>query len=230
LAEFAGSLKGLTIGINPVELFAGIDQDVSNALRGVQDALERLGAELVEVPFPSMDDLNACASVLTSYEAIALHENTLSHHPEFYPDTVRRRLLTAACVSDEAYQSVRRLRGKYLSDVLARTFRNVDFIICPTIRKGAPRVDHIADDDSEAGGALSLELLRMNRPFSFLGLPALSMPVARDSNGIPIGLQIIGRPFSDHHLLALGDVLGRSLSTLGEEREPAGIVTRSSHS
>jgi Asp-tRNA(Asn)/Glu-tRNA(Gln) amidotransferase A subunit family amidase len=229
LAKFTGNLKGLMIGINPVELFAGIDQDVSNALRGVQDAIERLGAELVEVPFPSMDDLNACASVLTSYEAIALHENTLSHHPEFYPDTVRRRLLTAACVSDEAYQSVRRLRGKYLADVLARTFRDVDVIICPTIRKAAPQVDQIADDGSEAGGLLSLEFLRMNRPFSFLGLPALSMPVARDSNGIPIGLQIIGRPFSDHQLLALGDVLGRNLSTLGEEREPAGIVTRSSH-
>lgn len=204
-------LKGVRIGINPAELLAGAAEEVSNALRRVEDAAGMLGAELVEVPFPSMDDLNACASVLTSYEAIAIHGNALSRHPEFYPDAVRRRLLTAACVSDGDYESVRRLRGKYLADVLARTFRDVDFIICPTIRKAAPLVDHIADQDADEGGRLSLEFLRMNRPFSFLGLPSLSMPMGRDSNGIPMGLQIIGRPYTDHHLLALADVLGRSV-------------------
>jgi len=208
--SFGVALNGVKIGMNTAELLAGMDEAVAGAFRRVRDALVSLGAELVEVPFPSIDDLNACASIITSYEANADHGAALARHPEYYPPAVRQRLLTAACVSKEDYQSVLRLRGKYLAEVLAHALSDAKFIVCPTIRISAPRVDHIPDD-AEAGGALSLEFLRMNRPFSFLGLPSLSIPVGVDANNIPIGLQVIGRPFSDYDLLALAETLHQNL-------------------
>jgi aspartyl-tRNA(Asn)/glutamyl-tRNA(Gln) amidotransferase subunit A len=208
--SFGVTLEGVKIGTNTTELLAGMDEAVTGVFRRTRDALVSLGAELVEIPFPSIDDLNACASIITSYEADAVHGDALARHPEYYPPSVRRRLLTAACVSREDYQSVLRLRGKYLAEVLAQALSDADFLVCPTIRISAPRVDHIPDD-AEAGGALSLEFLRMNRPFSFLGLPSLSIPVGVDANNIPIGLQVIGRPFSDYDLLALAETMRQRL-------------------
>lgn len=204
------TLEGVRIGTNTAELLAGMDEAVTEAFYRTRDALVSLGAELVEIPFPSIDDLNACASIITSYEANALHGTALARHPEYYPPAVRRRLLTAACVSREDYQSVLRLRGTYLGEVLAQALSDADFLVCPTIRISAPRVDHMPDD-GEAGGALSLEFLSMNRPFSFLGLPSLSIPVGFDGNKIPLGLQVIGRPFSDYDLLALAETVLQSL-------------------
>jgi aspartyl-tRNA(Asn)/glutamyl-tRNA(Gln) amidotransferase subunit A len=48
---------------------------------------------------------------------------------------------------------------------------------------------------------LNLELLRMNRPFSYLGLPAISVPIGKDCNGVPIGLQFVAQPNHDFQLL-----------------------------
>lgn len=45
---------------------------------------------------------------------------------------------------------------------------------------------------------------RLARPFSFLGLPVLSIPIGRDRNGMPIGAQLVGRPFAEARLLAVG--------------------------
>jgi Asp-tRNA(Asn)/Glu-tRNA(Gln) amidotransferase A subunit family amidase len=207
--SFGARLNGVKIGMSTTELLGGMDEAVTRALRRAQDTFVSLGADFVEVPFPSIDDLNACASVITSYEANTVHGATLARRPEHYPSAVRRRLLTAACVRGEDYQSVLKLRGKYLAEVLAQALSEVDFIVCPTIRISAPRVDHIPDD-AEAGGSLSLEFLRMNRPFSFLGLPSLSVPIGFDDNRIPIGLQIIGRPFADYDLLAVAETLRQS--------------------
>lgn len=209
--SFGGTLGGLKFGTNAAELLAGMDEAVTGAFRRTRDALVSMGAEFVEIPFPSIDDLNACASIITSYEANTVHGAALARHPEYYPPSVRRRLLTAACVSREDYQSVLGLRGKYLAEVLAQALSDAEFLVCPTIRISAPRVDHIPDD-ADAGGALSLEFLRMNRPFSFLGLPSLSIPVGVDANNIPIGLQIIGRPFSDYDLLALAETMSLSFN------------------
>jgi aspartyl-tRNA(Asn)/glutamyl-tRNA(Gln) amidotransferase subunit A len=208
--SFGATLNGIKIGTSTTELLAGVDEAVTRALRRAQDTFVSLGAGFVEVPFPCIDDLNASASIITSYEANTVHGATLARRPEHYPPAVRRRLLTAACISSEDYQSVLKLRGKYLAEVLARALSEADFIICPTIRISAPRVDHIPDD-AEVGGALSLEFLRMNRPFSYLGLPSLSVPVGFDDNRIPIGLQIIGRPFADYDLLAVAETLRQAL-------------------
>jgi aspartyl-tRNA(Asn)/glutamyl-tRNA(Gln) amidotransferase subunit A len=190
------------IGVCRDEFAIGLDADVAAVFEATLSRLAAGGAEIVEVPFPSIDALNLTASVITGFEATVVHADAMSRAPQFYPAPVRRRLLTAACIDAGLYRTARRLRGRLLSEVLATSFSSVDVLVCPTLRKVAPRVDHLAEDDIPAAGAIGLEFLRMNRPFSLLGLPSLSVPSGADARGLPVGLQWIGRPHGDRTLLA----------------------------
>jgi Asp-tRNA(Asn)/Glu-tRNA(Gln) amidotransferase A subunit family amidase len=193
----------LRVGICRTEFTAGVDADVAAVFEATLARLVAMGAEVVEVPFPSLDSLNLCASVITGFEATTVHAAAMARAPQFYPAPVRRRLLTAACIDAGLYRTARRLRGRFLAEVLARSLAAADMLICPTLRKVPPRVDHLAEDDIVAAGALGLEFLRMNRPFSLLGLPSLSVPSGFDARGLPIGLQWIARPHADRMLLAI---------------------------
>jgi Asp-tRNA(Asn)/Glu-tRNA(Gln) amidotransferase A subunit family amidase len=192
----------LRVGVCRDEFATGLDADVAAVLEATLDRLAAAGTEIVEVPFPSIDALNLTASVITGFEATTVHAAQMARAPQFYPAPVRRRLLTAACIGADLYRTARRLRGRLLAEVLAMSLASADVLICPTLRKVAPRVDHLAENDIPAAGALSLEFLRMNRPFSLLGLPSLSVPSGVDKRGLPIGLQWIGRPHGDRTLLA----------------------------
>ncbi len=192
----------LRIGVCREAFAVGLDDDVAAVFEATLDRLAAGGAEIVAVPFPALDALNLCASVITGFEATVVHAAAMARSPQFYPAPVRRRLLTAACIDVDLYRTARRLRGRFLAEVLATSLSSADVLICPTLRKVAPRVDHLAEDDIPAAGALGLEFLRMNRPFSLLGLPSLSVPSGVDARGLPVGMQWIGRPHGDQTLLA----------------------------
>jgi len=189
------------VGIDQSGLLAGLDEEVRVSVAESKAAMKRSGATIVDIAFPSVDDLNTCASVVTGFEVARSHLAAMVSQPSHYPAPVRRRLLTAACVSGTDYRLALNLRAVFLMQVLDEVFIHADFIVLPTLRKIAPNVSGIAEDDVEIAGAISLEFLRMNRPISYLGLPAISVPVGRDRNGIPIGLQIVARPNEDHSLL-----------------------------
>jgi aspartyl-tRNA(Asn)/glutamyl-tRNA(Gln) amidotransferase subunit A len=142
--------------------------------------------------FPSIADLNLCAAVIAGREAAILHAASLAARPEHYPANIRQRLLVAACIAQEDYMGALYLRCSYLQHVLDAVLDKVDFIVCPTVGVRAVCVENLAELNTVS--ELTREYLSLNRPFSLLGLPSLSVPVGRDQNGIPIGLQIVGRP------------------------------------
>jgi aspartyl-tRNA(Asn)/glutamyl-tRNA(Gln) amidotransferase subunit A len=194
--------KKLTVAIDPAYR-AELDHDVDFAMDNFIESLKKLDINVVQGKLPEIQALNTCASVITAYEASKLHSMNLAKNAKQYPAAVRRRLLTAACIPKSLYTVALRLRGKYLHQVLSDSFEGVDFYLCPTIACIAPNTQLLFEDDVDQAGVMSLEFLRLNRPFSLLGLPSLSIPASFDSNGIPIGMQIIGKPFADFNVLNL---------------------------
>lgn len=195
--------RGLRIGLDPAGLCAGLDPEVEAALAATIDRLRGLGVEIREIRFPPPADLNACASVITGFEAFALHRERLAERPDWYPAAVARRLEIASRLGEADYQGALERRRQARDAVLADGLAAVDMILCPTIRVRAPRVDGLAEDDADTAGRMTLEFLSLNRPFSLLGLPSLSIPAGRDDNGLPIGMQLVGRPGEDARLVAL---------------------------
>jgi aspartyl-tRNA(Asn)/glutamyl-tRNA(Gln) amidotransferase subunit A len=195
--------RKLRVGVDRTNLCADMSEAVKASFDLTLDRLRSIGATIVDIQMPSVDLLNVLASLLTSVEAGNLHREQLVLNPNHYPAAVRRRLLTAICISNSSYQLALQMRGRLLRYTLDNVFSDVDVIACPTIRSSSKRVDQIGEDEVEKSSRIGLEHLRLNRPFSYLGLPALSMPAGKDENNIPIGQQFIGSPRQERLLIAV---------------------------
>jgi aspartyl-tRNA(Asn)/glutamyl-tRNA(Gln) amidotransferase subunit A len=193
--------RPLVIGIDPAITRDSVSADVGNNLTALLARARDTGFAFADARLPSFAHFNALASTITSFEAIAIHREAMAATPEFYPGAVRRRLLSAACVSEEQYTLGQALRPRLLDHVLSTVFDHCDIIICPTIGVSAHEVADLAEDDVSRAGGIALEYLRLNRPFSYLGLPSLSIPFGKDKNGIPTGFQFVGRPHSEFLLM-----------------------------
>ncbi|HEX9903449.1 MAG TPA: amidase [Propylenella sp.] len=189
------------IGIDPA-LLSGCDPATLRAFEGVRDSLRGMGAELRDVSLPYYKALNPAAGIVTAVEAASIHVAGLASHPEWYPSMIRQRLLPGLLYDGIDYVRALRLRGICLRKAI-ELFSEVDSILCPVVPRAAPRLTDKEAADEAAVGALSAEFLRLNRPVNYLGLPALAFPAGRTDGGHPVGLQLIGPPFSDAALLEL---------------------------
>jgi Asp-tRNA(Asn)/Glu-tRNA(Gln) amidotransferase A subunit family amidase len=191
----------IRLGLDAAIALEGTSADVAGNLQALLSAAGARGFTVAEIVLPSFAQLNALASAITSFEAFSLHRDLLTAQPAFYPEAVKRRLLTAACVPAHHYELSLRLRPCLLELVLATVFSRCEIILCPTIAVSAHDVSNLDDDDATEAGAIALEYLRLNRPFSYLGLPSLSIPFGNDANGIPTGFQLVGPPHSEAMLI-----------------------------
>jgi aspartyl-tRNA(Asn)/glutamyl-tRNA(Gln) amidotransferase subunit A len=197
-AHTAATARELTIGIDP-GMNAELDPAIVRALHATLARFQQLGATVKEIEFPHLDAVNAAAAILTGFEAASIHAERMAARPEWYPQTIRQRLVIGSLYSESDYRRAMGVRAAYLSEVLRSTFSIVDAVLTPVVAVVGPRV-------RDAGSEMITSFLRFNRPANFLGLPALAIP-AVEGGGLPIGLQLIGRPFADISLLILAGLL-----------------------
>ena len=174
-----------------------------------QDALTRLashGIELVDVSVPDGEELLELYRTAQAVEAVSIHHDRMTRNPELFDPEVRQRLEAAASVSAQDYAvALRRLAE--VRATAADRFAGLDLMALPTLPIVAPPVD---TRDSDLGGGWRVPrdaLLSHNAPFSSLGAAALSLPIPSD--GLPVGLQLVGPPGSDATLLAMARTVER---------------------
>lgn len=200
----AGSLK---IGVPQRFYVDDLEADVAAALDDTITLLRKLGAQIVSLELPDPKPIDAAAYVVLSVEATSFHAPWLRTRPHDYTPPVRHRLESGLAYSAVEYLEALRWRGPALAAHL-EALGDVDIIVTPAARAVAPQ---IADTDPAAGADANAikEMSRFLRPLNYLGLPALVVPVAHSAEGLPIGLQLIGRPCGDETLIALGRALQR---------------------
>jgi aspartyl-tRNA(Asn)/glutamyl-tRNA(Gln) amidotransferase subunit A len=120
------------------------------------------------------------------------------------------------------YVQVQRYRSELRSHLLAH-LELVDALATPTTAFVAPQIG-ATDVDLGEGQIESVVpgILRFTEFASLSGLPALSVPCGFSSSGLPIGLQLVGRPFSDFKLLSIGHTLQLATTWHTERAEPTG--------
>ena len=197
-AELGHGLNGLKLayprsffatvdGISP-EVIAGID-------RAVQD-LARLGATVEEIELPDYELFNACGRVILTAEAYAVHEENLIKRGGDYGRLSYQRMMPGAIVSAaDLIQALRMRRELY--EVLARVLEDHDAIVTVNALAPAIRLDAFPVD-------ATLRTPGHTIPFNVTGHPALAVPTGFAKSGLPIGLQIIGRPFDEPTVLRIG--------------------------
>jgi aspartyl-tRNA(Asn)/glutamyl-tRNA(Gln) amidotransferase subunit A len=195
LAPLDRDIRGVKIGVPRAYFFDGIDAEVAQAFEGALTTLRELGAEVRDVTIPSLHTAPAFLLILMA-EAFAYHERDIREHPELYGDVLRERILTGALVTAAEYTQAQRLRAQLCRE-MTEVLRDVDVLATPTAP--APATPFTLAQDPEFG------FPRSNMPpFNLTGLPTLALPCGFASSGLPLSLQLAGRPFDEGMVLRVG--------------------------
>jgi len=197
-----GEIRGLRIGV-PKEYFEiPIDSRVKEQFWKAMGRLGELGAVISEVSWPMFRDSMAIASTIQMSEATAYHSDLIkAHGPRIYPP-VRLRLEAGFFISAIDYIQAQRARALFYHQSL-RLFEKVDLLAGPTVPVTAFKIglDKVKVGQANVG-AISL-LTQYTRPFNLNGFPAITLPCGFSDDGLPIGLQLAGRPFEEEMVLRL---------------------------
>ena len=206
-ALLEGGVSSLRIGLAlPNDGPAPLDAEVGTAVEAAADTLANLGARIAPTALPDFTALYRAAEVIVKCEAAAMHRPWLEKIPDTYANQVRTRMEAGFLIPATQYIDALRLRGHFLREFLKTALEGVDAVLLPAIPFPIPTIE---ETDVEAkGGSATLGMVGrftgLTRPFNTLGVPALSVPCGFDSNGLPIGMQLVGRPFDEASLYRIG--------------------------
>lgn len=197
-------LRGLRIGVPTDWLATRIDPDVRAAFETALDVLRDLGATVEPADLPPADVMTLVNRLIAMGEAGAYHADFLRHAADDYAPDVRARLEVTQFITARDYLTGQRLRGE-LAREMALVMQTFDAIATPTMPIPAPRIGQqrwrYPDGQEEA---VQEAMIRLVAPFSVSGQPALSVPCGFTTNGLPVGLQLVGRPFEERTILRIG--------------------------
>jgi aspartyl-tRNA(Asn)/glutamyl-tRNA(Gln) amidotransferase subunit A len=201
--ELDRGLDGCTVAAVTSFLDPSVDPAVREAVTRSLDVLTDAGAIVSETTIPELD-LSRVAGLMKIVQAEANynHRDWLKQRAGDYSATVREGLLAGGAVTAVEYFEALDGRAR-LIERLAEAQREIDLLLLPTV----PMVStDLADDiDSpDRGPYRAADFIRMTAPFNLTGQPALSIPAGFSEDGLPIGLQIVGRRGQDDLVLRAG--------------------------
>ncbi len=200
----AGSLGGLRIGMPRGFFDAELDPQVARLIGAAAEALKQLGAEVIDVPMPDLDAINAAGFLLTWGDVIAVHGAWMRERASDYTAQTRGRIEITLATAAGDYVDAERARARLLREFVANVYSKCDALIAPVLAFPVPK---LTDVDVTGGPAMMRildEITRLMRPVNVLGLPALALPCGFTEGSLPCGMQLIGRPFAEGLLYRIG--------------------------
>lgn len=195
-AALGRSIRGLRIGVPEEYYFEYLHPDVRAAVLAALQVLEDLGAVRVPVSLPTTAVVPAIHTPILAAEAASWHARRLRERPGDYGDEVRIRLQAGALLPATAYVLAQRLRAR-LRREYAAVLARVDVVATPAVPVPAPRLgDAEVRVDGRAVEVRSA-LVRLTSPLDHTGLPAVTVPCGQAEDGLPVGLQLFGRPLDE---------------------------------
>jgi len=198
------SLQGMKLGVPSESFVAPLDPAVRAAWRAALLVLQEEGAEVIDIELlrPAMD----------IYRTIQMPEASLAHMErgwlterlEAYGERTRSRLLQGQIIPAVDYLRAQQQRRAFSSN-LRSIMQKINALVLPTIPMPAILIEQ-ADQDMLIDGVTenaTVALLRMTMPFNLAGLPAISLPCGFTAGNLPIGLQIVGKPFEESMILRI---------------------------
>lgn len=202
-AALTAPLTGTTIGVPKAFYVDDLDPEVVRVLDETIAVLKREGARIVTVDLPDQRQLTAACQLVLAVEAAAFHKAWMIERPQDYSPQVLMRLQNGLAVPAISYLEAMRWRGTALAAYLAAT-AGTDAVIAPVAPVPAPTIAESDVGNKPGAEAVIQNLTRFTRPINYLGLPSLAIPAGFTGGGLPIGLQLVGRPFDEATLLRIG--------------------------
>ncbi len=196
------SIRGLRVGVLRSWYEDGCEPGVVSAVDAALEVLAGLGAVVSDVELPHIQ-LAKCSPAIMLSEAYAYHAADLAETPELYAAALRNRLTSGALFLAHEYVNAQRAR-QILKEEAAVVLKQVDVLATPTTAKTATPFATAYEEAWRRGPSYT-------SLYNLTGLPALSVPCGFDEGGLPIGLQIAGRPFDEATVLQVGHAYERAV-------------------
>ena len=197
-AALTGDIRGLRIGVIKERAQSdALEPDVKEGVLKAIEVLGELGADISEVSLPLVVHSSVISTAISMVEGAAIHHDMFREHAAEYDYNNRVRLLTGNVTPAQAYYKAQKLRA-LLRQQMLEALEGVDYLVQPSQSIQAPRIP-------EAAGVGSKEEVKsglygrtsFNAPANLASVPALSVACGYTSDNLPIGLQIIGKPFDE---------------------------------
>jgi aspartyl-tRNA(Asn)/glutamyl-tRNA(Gln) amidotransferase subunit A len=198
-ADLGRGVKGLKLGYvaNWLAEDENANPEIKTALMTALDVFRAEGAIVEAVTLPSHDLFHACGRLIILAECYAIHEKDLIARPELYGRPTRERLMAGAFVRGSDYVEALRLRREMALQFNAEILGKYDAVIAPATSQTAGRFDAQPNDPLALTGYMTV-------PFNVTGNPAMSVCCGFTANGLPISLQVVGKPFDEPMVLRVG--------------------------
>ena len=189
-------MRGMTVGA-PRRYFYESGPDVEPetlaAIERALDVMAELGANIRDVDIPHVEQSRYANQAIMMGEAFTYHEHNLKTRREDFGEMVRNRFLLGGLLTISDYVQAQRVR-RLIKEEMAAVLREVDVLVTPTSPKPAAAFEGYSGSTTLSGPSFT-------GPFNASGLPAISIPGGFSSQGLPIGLQIAGKPFDEATVL-----------------------------
>jgi aspartyl-tRNA(Asn)/glutamyl-tRNA(Gln) amidotransferase subunit A len=202
--QLTGSVEGLRIGV-PMPYFfdaPDLDDETRVAVLAAIDVLRNAGAEVAETAVPFAKEAKDASTITSRAEAFAYHRDDLISRWSHYGRHTRVTIARGALTSAGDYAQAQRFRAHFCRAV-AKLFERFDVLVTPGALGPAERVDEMDIDRRMAGASFTSH-------WNFAGLPAVVLPCgAAVESGLPLPIQIIGRPLEEGTVLRVADAYQR---------------------
>src|SRR5262245_29889407 len=202
LARLGDPVDGLKLGVDETVL-AEAHPQVQRMVDAVTAILVRLGLKRTVARFPDWQTLDHLVQLVQLPDASSPHSVFLRTRPADYGPQVRARAEVGHFISAVDHLTALRARGMFLQRTLEATFKEADVAILPILADPLPTIAELDVSGGPQVQAAMGRVVKYTRPINYLGLPTLTLPIPRDG-GLPNGIQLIGRPYSEAQLLAIG--------------------------
>ena len=177
------------LGLLKTFFFANAHEEVKKNVERTTNRLSNAGAEVVDAQLPtSFSAVHAAHNVLMMAEAAAVHKTTFQTRMRDYRPNLRGLIASGLFVPASTYLKAQQIRSQFIREITA-ALDGFDGFITPATPTPAPK------------GLASTGDPAFNVPWSFCGLPAISVPSGVSQAGLPLGIQLVGRPFAEEDLL-----------------------------
>jgi aspartyl-tRNA(Asn)/glutamyl-tRNA(Gln) amidotransferase subunit A len=171
--------------------------------------VRRCGARIVEVDVPDPQHTYQLTNAIGQVESATIYANWLRERPQDFSLVVRTRSEAGLLVPAVSYLEALNARARIAAEFVQQVFSRVDVLHTPVMTMPLPTRAETAPGATGDVMAMLARITRNTRPINFLGLPSLAVPAGFADNGLPVGFQLVGRPFDEATLFRAGDAYQR---------------------
>ena len=195
--ELQRPVRDGSVGVPVNHYFEHVEGEVEGRVREATEVFRSLGAEVREVELPHLPQALKAQRIVLAAEAYAVHEKRLESEPGKFGEEVGERIRDGENLKAYRYARAQQVIRRRSLEEFGHALGEVDVLLTPTVPIAATEIGQREVEINGHSEHVFSVLTRLTGPTNLNGLPSLSVPCGFTSSGLPIGLQLIGRPFDE---------------------------------